>query len=201
MKSKEVDRYIEEAQPFARPVLRHLRELVHRAVPDVEEAIKWNFPCFVADGTILCNMAGFKEHCSFGFWKGKEMDDPEDILEQDESTAMGNLGRITRVEDLPGDELLISYIRRAREFNRRAPSGKAKKSPSSRKNLEVPEDFREALREHPLAEDAFEKFSYSHRKEYVEWITEAKREETRQRRMDQAIEWLSEGKPRNWKYM
>jgi uncharacterized protein YdeI (YjbR/CyaY-like superfamily) len=190
-----VDAYIDRAEPFARPILRHLRDVVHSASPDIEEAIKWGFPNFVKDG-IVCHMAAFKEHCAFGFWKG------EVIVERDPSReqAMGQFGRIQSLEDLPPRETIIAYVQEAVRLNEegvkvpRSKAGPAREAP-------LHESFRRALDAHPAAGEAFERFSPSQRREYAEWIDEAKRDETRSRRIDTAIEWIAEGKPRNWKYM
>lgn len=190
-----VDAYIDSAADFAQPILRHLRDVVHSASPEIEEAIKWGFPNFVKDG-IVCHMAAFKQHCSFGFWKG------ELIVERDPSRerAMGQFGRITSVEDLPPRETIIGYVQEAVRLNE--DGVKASKATASRAT-EAPlhEAFRRALDAHPEAGEAFERFSPSQRREYAEWIGEAKREETRARRIDTAMEWIAEGKPRNWKYM
>lgn len=192
----EVDAYIEEAEPFARPVLRHLREVVHEACPDVEEKMRWSFPTFDHHG-ILCSMAAFKAHCTFGFWKPDLVmgDHPQD------DSAMGQLGRIASVEDLPSRDVLSGWIRKAAELNEagiKPLRTRRKKEP--RPELPVPDDLAAALDADDAARTAFEGFSPSHRREYVEWITEAKREATRRRRIEQAVAWLAEGKPRNWKY-
>lgn len=193
-KNPRVDAYIEEAGDFAKPILRHVREVMHEACPDVEEAIKWKFPVFEYHG-ILANMAAFKEHCAFGFWK------PALILEGDEEKseeAMGQFGRLTSVDDLPPRETLIGYIHRAMELNEKGiqPKKKAKTKPE----LEMPEDFRGALREVSGALNAFDAMLPSHRREYIEWITEAKRDATRRRRIEKAVEQISDGKSPNWKY-
>ena len=195
-KNPAVDRYIAQAAPFAQPILKHLRKIVHAGCPAVEETIKWGFPHFDYKGT-LAGMAAFKAHCSFGFWKGALIFGPE-IAERDD--AMGHFGRITRLSDLPNEEILIGYVCRAAELNDagiKVPRGAKPKGP---RVLEVPNDLSAALRKNAKARKTFEDFSYSHRKEYVEWITEGKREETRCQRLATTIEWLAEGKSRNWKY-
>jgi uncharacterized protein YdeI (YjbR/CyaY-like superfamily) len=190
-----VDDYIDHAEPFARPILTHLREVVHAASPDIEETIKWRFPNFVKDG-IVCHMAAFKRHCSFGFWKGAL------IVERDPSRepAMGQFGRITSLDDLPPTETIIGYVQEAVRLNEegvkapRATAGRAAEAP-------LDEAFRRALDAHPEAGEAFERFTPGQRREYAAWIAEARRDETRANRIDTAIEWIAEGKPRNWKYM
>ena len=196
-KDPRVDAYIANAAPFAQPILKHLRKIVHKGCPQVEETIKWSMPHFDYKG-ILCGMAAHKQHCSFGFWRGAE-----GALEESRRDAdgMGHFGRITSLHDLPDDETLVGYVRRVAELKdagvkepRRAPVKK------ERTELEVPDYFAAALRNNRKAQETFDGFSYSHRKEYLEWITGAKREETRESRLATALEWLAEGKARNWKY-
>jgi uncharacterized protein YdeI (YjbR/CyaY-like superfamily) len=190
-----IDAYIEKAADFARPILRHLRDVVHSASPEIDETMKWSFPHFTHRG-IVCSMAAFKEHCTLGFWKASL------ILPDDEKgeEAMGQFGRITSLDDLPPRETLVGYVREAVRLNDEGV--KVERSPKRKRarELEVPEAFRAALDRDPKAKATFEGFSRSHRNEYVEWITEARRDETRDRRIRTAIEWLAEGKPRNWKY-
>lgn len=189
-----IDEYLEKAAPFARPILRRLRKLVHAACPDVEEAMKWSFPHFLYQGKILCSMAAFKEHCSFGFWDGAAVVGQSGVKE-----AMGSFGRITAPGDLPSDAALTAYIKKAMAL-RDAGVKPAREKKPKKAELPTPEDFAKALRRNKQAKATFEQLSPSHRREYLEWITEAKREETRLRRIAQSLEWLAEGKNRNWKY-
>ncbi|MES2523577.1 MAG: YdeI/OmpD-associated family protein [Gemmatimonadota bacterium] len=190
-----IDRYIDNSADFARPILSHIREAVHATCPDVEETMKWSFPHFMYKG-MLCSMASFKQHCAFGFWKGAlVLDGPGD------GEAMGHFGRITRVQDLPSRTVLRGYLKKAMKLNDDGVSvvkpARAKKSPAS---LRVPPDLAAALDANRVALDNFDAFSASHRREYIEWVTEAKREATRARRIEQAIAMLQAGKSRNWKY-
>jgi uncharacterized protein YdeI (YjbR/CyaY-like superfamily) len=198
-KDKKVDAYIAKAQPFAKPILNHIRGLVHKACPDVEEKIKWSFPVFDYNG-IMCNMAAFKEHCAFGFWKQKLMKDPNKIFGIKES--MGNLGKITSLKDLPSDKIVLAYIKEAALLNKEGVKlpPRAKKVLDS-KSLIVPDYFKKALSKNSKAFKVFEAFSPSQKKEYIDWLTDAKTEETRNSRMVLAVEWISEGKIRNWKYV
>ncbi len=192
-----VDAYIASAAPFARPVLRHMRKLVHQGCPEVKETIKWSMPHFEHHG-IMFGMAAFKEHCSIGFWKGELI-----IGERAGSDGgMGHFGRVTSVKDLPSDQQFIEYVRQAAELNKQGIKKPADLKPkSARRELTIPEYFRVALCKNKKAAATFEGFSYTNKMEYLEWITEAKREGTRSRRLQTAIAWLAEGKPRNWKYM
>lgn len=188
-----VDAYIEKSAAFARPVLTRLRTIIHATCPDVEETIKWGSPHFDYRGS-LCGMSAFKAHCAFGFWKGSL------IVENPSDEAMGQLGRITSVKDLPSQRTLVAWIRQAMKLNEdgiKVPRPSREKRPEAK----VPADLRKALAKSTKARAAFKGFSPSHRREYVEWIEEAKRPETRQRRIASAVEWMSEGKSRNWKYM
>lgn len=199
MKSPAVDQYIEQAAPFAQPILRHFRELVHRACPEAEEKLKWGFPHFDYKG-VYTSMAAFKEHCAFSFWKAKLMNDPHGLLEETERTAMGHFGRIRSLADLPPDDLLLSYLLQAKELNDKGIKVAPKKPTEKEKQeLTVPDDLAAALRAGRQS-DNFARFPYSHRKEYINWINEAKTEATRAKRIATTVEWTAEGKDRNWKY-
>ena len=200
-KDHRIDDYLNNAQTFAKPILRHLRSVIHKGCPSVDETIKWGFPHFEYEGKILCSMASFKQHCAFGFRLGSVMKDPHGLMQPvGDKSGMGHFGQIRSMEDLPSDKILIQYIQEAMALTDRGAT-KPKPKASDPKELIVPEDFIRVLKKDKVALNTFEKFSYSHRKEYVEWITEAKTEETRYRRMATAVEWLREGKGRNWKYM
>jgi uncharacterized protein YdeI (YjbR/CyaY-like superfamily) len=195
MKDPRIDAYIARSADFAKPILNHIRKLVHEACPEVEETLKWNFPHFMHQG-MLCGMAAFKGHCTFGFWKGAL------ILPQDKTgdEAMGQFGRITSLSDLPSEKILIGYIKQAIHLNEAGIKVPARSKPKRKKELVVPDYFMAALKKNKKALKSFENFDYSHKKEYVEWITEAKREETRSKRMETALKWLAKGKARHWKY-
>jgi uncharacterized protein YdeI (YjbR/CyaY-like superfamily) len=192
-KDPRVDAYIKRAAPFARPILKRLRKIVHIGCPDVEETIKWNSPFFDHKG-IVCFMAAFKQHCAFGFWKGSL------IFGAENKGAMGHFGRITSVDDLPNEKQLIGFVRKAAELNEAGVKKSRPRSPAKQK-VSVPSDLKAALQKNAKARKTFEHFSYSHKKEYVDWIMDAKREETRKRRLQTAIQWLAQGKPQNWKYL
>lgn len=198
-KDKRIDDYIGKAQDFAKPILRHIREIVHEACPEAEETIKWGSPHFMYDGKILCAMASFKAHCAFFFRLGSVMKDPKQVMTPIGSgSGMGHFGKITNLSDLPSDKILIQYIKEAMRLTEEGVKKTARKVP--RKELEVPDYLIKALRKDKEAFNNFQKFSYSHKRDYVEWITEAKTEPTRERRIATAIQWLREGKGRNWKY-
>ena len=192
-----IDAYIAESAEFARPILLHLRRLVHRECPAVVETMKWSFPHFQYDGTILCSMAAFKQHCAFGFWH----DEMTRLLEREDAAregAMGALGRITSLKDLPKDPALRRYLRHAMKLIDAGAPARARAKP--RPALPVPRDLAAALKKNRAARTTFENFSPSHRREYIEWIIDAKRDETRRKRLATTLEWLTAGKPRNWKY-
>ncbi|SFH38349.1 YdeI/OmpD-associated family protein [Pedobacter insulae] len=191
-----VDDYIAKSAPFAQPILKHIREVVHQASPIIAETIKWGFPHFVHKGTI-CSMASFKAHCTFGFWKATLMKDPYQLFNEKEN-AMGTMGRIESLQDLPADKILTEYILEA--LNLDESETKIKKVVTPKAPIEMPSDFEAALFDNPKAKQQFESFSPSHKREYLEWITTAKAEATRLKRMTTAIEWLTEGKSLNWKY-
>lgn len=197
---KRIDTYILKSQEFAQPILNHMRALVQAACPDVEETIKWGFPHFDYKGEMMCHMASFKQHCVFGFWKGAIMKD-KSLLEMAQSEkAMGHLGRITSLKDLPSDKKMIAYIKEAMKLNDEGIKMPKKESATAKKELVVPEYLINALKKNKAAHHTFNEFSPSCKREYVDWITDAKTEATREKRMAQAIEWMSVGKKRNWKY-
>jgi uncharacterized protein YdeI (YjbR/CyaY-like superfamily) len=193
-----VDAYISNAPDYAKPILNHLRQLVHTACPEVEETMKWSRPSFLHKG-ILCGLSAFKHHCAFGFWLYELVLDMKDKASA-EWDGMGQFGRITSLADLPGDDQLLALIRKAVQLNESGVKRPAAIRPTVRKELIVPASMTAALKKNKKALAAFEAFSYSHKKEYVEWITEAKREETRQKRIETMTGWLAEGKSRHWKY-
>ena len=199
-----IDVYIAKSRPFAQPLLNHLRELVHKACPGVVETIKWSRPFFEYRGVILANMSAFKEHCSFGFW-GQEISAvlrDAKVLQPD---AMGSLGRLTRIEDLPTNKQMLGLLQQAVGFidsgqytSPIAARRKVVKAPAP--TAEAPQEFLRALKANKKASAVFAAFSPSCKKEYVEWIADAKRAETRDKRISTAIDWITEGKQRHWKY-
>jgi uncharacterized protein YdeI (YjbR/CyaY-like superfamily) len=194
-----VDAYIAKSADFAKPVLIHLRELVHRASPELKETMKWSCPFFDHEGPV-CQLAAFKQHCAFGFWKAPLMDDPYKILNQEPDTA-GSIGRITSLADLPEDKILIEYIRQALSLNLQGIKVPSRAKPETGKSeLVTPAYFIEILNQNPLVKEQFVKFSPSQKKEYISWFEEAKTETTKLKRLETAIEWISEGKIRHWKY-
>lgn len=197
-KDPRIDAYIEKSADFAKPILKHFRQLIHKACPEVEEAWKWSFPHFDYAGGPLAHMAAFKAHCAIGFWKASLMKDNERLLEAAKSeSAMGHFGKITSLKDLPKDSILIKYIHEGMKLNELGVKIAPKKKAGP---VEVPEDIMKAISKNKLARETFENFSNSHKREYVSWITEAKTEATRNKRLSTTIEWLSEGKQLNWKY-
>jgi len=197
-RAPQIDAYIEKAQPFARPILKKVRTLFHKACPNVEETLKWSHPSFQYKG-MLGGMAAFKKHAVWGLWKASLINDPHKAMETDPNSPMGGRN-ITSVGDLPSDNILLDLISQAVELNEKGvkvAKPRAKPKPPAK----VPSDLAAALKKSAKAAATFEEFSPSHKREYIEWITEAKQEETRQRRLAQAIEWMAQGKPRNWKYM
>lgn len=199
-KDNRVDAYISKSADFAKPILNHIRATVHKACPEIEETIKWGFPHFDYNG-ILCSMAAFKHHSAFIFWKASLMKDPEKILDVNRENAMGHFGKIVSVKNLPSEKIFIQYIKEAAKLNDNDVKLPQKHKTKEKKVLIVPDYFKKELKKNKTAHKTFEEFSYSNQKEYVEWITEAKTEETRKKRITSALEWLSDGKVRNWKYV
>ena len=197
-----IDTYIIKSASFAIPVLEYLRALVHETCPDVKETMKWSFPHFEYKGSILCSMASFKQHCAFGFWLESRLTDPDKLLAVNgERVGLGSLGKITGIDDLPAEVHLKGFILEAMRLIDSGVKLKKENKPQEPKELVVPEYVTEALADNAAARKVFEGFSYSNKKEYVEWFEDAKTEATREKRIAQALEWLAEGKVRNWKYV
>jgi uncharacterized protein YdeI (YjbR/CyaY-like superfamily) len=189
-----IDAYIDRQAEFAKPILKSLREAVHAACPDCEETLKWSSPSFMYKGQILAGMAAFKQHASFGFWRGSLVLDKDDK----QMSGMGQFGRLTSLDDLPLRKELEALVKKAMQLTDegvKPPRDKHRKAPFT-----VPQDLRAAIDAVPAAAATFVNFPSSCQREYVEWVTEAKRDETRSKRLTQTVEWLAEGKKRNWKY-
>ena len=194
-----VDAYIEKSAEFAQPILHHLRELFHKACPEAMEEIKWSMPFFVYKGQLMGNLAAFKQHCSLGFF-GPAM---REVLKKDGfegDNGMGSLGKITSLKDLPSDKKLLGYIAQAAGLIDDGAKVMSRPKKAPKPAPEVPAELTAALKKNKAAAKVFAEFSPSCKREYVEWITEAKRQETKEKRISQAVEWIAEGKQRNWKY-
>jgi uncharacterized protein YdeI (YjbR/CyaY-like superfamily) len=196
-KDPRIDAYIAKSAAFAKPILKHLRKIVHTGCPNVEETMKWSMPHFDFKG-VMCGMAAFKQHCVFGFWKEALIFDPDKIAEK---TAMGSFGCIKSLADLPNEKTLVSYVKKAAALNEAGIKAPGRTQPKKKEPFTVPADFSAALKKNAKARKTFEDFPPSKQREYVEWVTEAKRPETRQDRLATSLQWLSEGKTRHWKYM
>ena len=195
-KNPEVDAYIQNAAPFAQPILKRIRRAYHKACPQIEETIKWGVPCFEYKG-IVGNMGAFKQHVSFGFWKGQLLSDSHGLLRDAGKATIFSL-KASGPGGLPDEKILIEYIREAVALNDKGIKPSRTKKASTRPKL--PADFKAALSRNRAARSTYDGFTPSCQREYVEWINEAKRETTRERRIATAVEWLAEGKKRNWKY-
>ncbi|MGB5131097.1 MAG: YdeI/OmpD-associated family protein [Steroidobacteraceae bacterium] len=197
-KSTAVDAYIAKSAGFARPILKRLRGAMHKACPQIEETIKWGVPFFEYKG-VVANMAAFKQHASFGFWKQRLMKDPAGLFPAPGDSSMGGK-KLRSVGDLPSDAVLVRYIKAAVALNEqgaKVPRPARKKRPPPK----APPDLVAAFRKSPKAKATYKAFSPSQQREYVEWITEAKLQATRRKRLATAIEWMAAGRPRNWKYL
>lgn len=192
-----IDAYIAKSPDFAKPILTYLREIIHEACPDVEETMKWSNPHFDYKG-VLAGMSAFKAHCAFGFWKGSLIVDPMTAAGE---KAAGQFGRITKIEDLPPRRVIAGYVKEAMRLNEEGVKAPARMKAAKPKELVVPDELAAALKKNRKAQATFDAFSPSHKREYAQWIAEAKGEDTRKRRVATAVEWMADGKPRNWKYM
>jgi hypothetical protein len=195
-KDPRVDAYIAKSADFAKPILTHIRKLVHANCPDVTETLKWSMPHFEYKGGIFCGMAAFKAHATFGFWLGALLK-----IDANPEKGMGQFGRITSIADLPNDKEFARLAKAAMKLHDEGAKVPARAKTAEKKELVVPDYFMAAVKKNKKALATFEGFVYSKKKDYVEWITEAKTEATRDRRLAQAVEWMSEGKVRHWKYL
>ncbi|MBK5189242.1 MAG: YdeI/OmpD-associated family protein [Gemmatimonadaceae bacterium] len=190
-----VDAYIAKSAAFAKPILTRVREMVHEACPDVQETIKWGSPFFDYKGQMMCAIAAFKQHCALIFWKASLIDG----LPPNGDKSRGSFGRITSIRELPGKKQFNGYIKAAMALNDAGVTVKRPKA-GSKPEAKVPKELATALAKNKKATAVFAKFPPGQRREYCEWISEAKREETKAKRVAQAVEWIAEGKIRNWKY-
>ena len=197
---KAVDAYIAKSADFAKPILDHFRELVHTTCPDVQEKLKWSMPFFDYRNEMMCHMAAFKNHAVIGFWKASLMKDAALMQNAQSEVSMGHAGKITSLKDMPSDKKLTGYLKEAMKLNDDGIKVIKKPVSAEKKEIVVPEYFLKALAKYKKAKEVFEGFAYSHRKEYVQWITEAKTDTTREKRIAEAIGMIAEGKGRNWKY-
>jgi hypothetical protein len=196
-KDPRVDSYIEESAEFARPILKHLRKVIHQGCPAAAETIRWGCPFFEYHG-LLCGFASFKAHCSLFFWR--DIDVSRWLAKTNVAGAgMGQFGKMTSMADVPKDSVLLACVRAAVE-QRDAPASQTKRARQPAKELPVPPDLKKALAANAKAAATFRNFAPSHRRAYLDWISEAKQPATRERRLHTTIEWLTEGKPQNWKY-
>ena len=199
-KNLKVDDYILKSASFSQPILYKMRAIIEEAETHIEETIKWGFPCFTFQNKIICSFSAYKNHCVFRFWQGASLEDSDGILAKVGETEMGELSKIKNLEDLPKSEVLIKYIRAAIELSQKGsakkPMTKEKKLTIDLKSVDLPEIFSSF----PIHAEKFDSFSPSHRKEYISWIIEAKTKETKLKRIKTMMEWLLEGKSRNWKY-
>src|SRR5262245_46620461 len=191
---KRIDAYIARSAEFARPILTRIREIVHEGCPECEETLKWNAPTFMYKGAILCGTVSFKQHCIFHFWKGTLV-----VPTADKEGAGGQFGKLTKVSDLPPKKELLGYIKKAMAVNE-GGTKETKRPVKPKPVLATPTELTAALKKNKAALAVFEGFPPSAQREYVEWIVEAKTDETRAKRIAQAVEWIAEGKKRNWKY-
>jgi uncharacterized protein YdeI (YjbR/CyaY-like superfamily) len=195
----EVDEYIAKSAEFAKPILEHLREIIHDTCPDVQEVVKWGYPHFDYKDDMMCILGSFKSHCSFSLYKAELMSDPKIIESVKAGKRMGYMDKVKSLSELPSKEVLVAYVQEAMVLNEK---GIKKERPKSDKPkvLEMPDSFREQLEANPKAREVFESKSDSFRKEYLVWIIDAKTDATRQKRIDQSLEWIAEGKSRFWQY-
>ena len=195
-----VNAYIAKTADFAKPILSHMREVIQKASPELQEDVKWGCPVFMYKGEMICMLAAFKGHCSLGFWKQALIDDTDEIFKPGDKSA-GSIGQIKTMADLPKDAIIKKYVKAAMKLNDDGvKSVRAKPKEKVKNELETPEYFTKALKRNKAAEKVFNAFSYSNKKEYISWFEEAKTDTTRDKRIAEAVEWIAEGKTRLWKY-
>jgi uncharacterized protein YdeI (YjbR/CyaY-like superfamily) len=195
----EISEYIARSADFAQPILIELRAIVHSFCPEVKETMKWSFPNFEYKGSILCSMASFKQHCAFSFWLGSHLKDEYGILQERKTEGMGHLGKIRSLDDVPSPDKLGPLILQAMSLIDQGVKLQ-KTPPKTQKELLIPEILIKALEENPAAKTVFDNFSFSHKREYVDWLNDAKTAATLNKRLDTTISNLREGKSKEWKY-
>ena len=200
-KEKSIDAYIAKSANFAKPILNHIRELVHKSCPKVEEKMKWSFPHFDYKGEMMCSMAAFKQHAIMGFWKASLMKDTILLQNARAEESMGHFGKLTSLNDLPSDKKIIAYIKEAMQLTDLGKKLPTKLITTEKQALDIPEDFIKSLKKNKKAIANFEAFSYSNKKEYTQWIGGMKTSEKRIANINIAVEWIAEGKIKNWKYL
>lgn len=194
-----VDQYILKAEPFAQPILNHMRELVHAVCPEVEEKMKWSMPFFEYKGDVMCHMAAFSKHAVFGFWKASLMNEPVLMENAASESAMGHIGKVSSLKDLPSDKKMIAWIKKAMKLNEQGI--KIKRVTAAQSMPDEPDYFTKAIKANKNAAATWKSATPGYKKEYINWLLEAKTQATREKRLLDAIAWISEGKSRNWKYM
>lgn len=199
MRDPKIDLYIDNAQEFAQPILIYMRELIHEACPQVVESVKWGMPAFDYKGPLIV-MGSFKKHMAINFWKAQLMADTENVF-VNSGESMGTFGKVSSLQQLPSREVLLAYLYEAIELNENGIKVEKTKKLEKPKDLPIPEDFLKALNESPKAMSNFQAMSPSHRREYINWILDAKREATRISRIEKAVQQLLENKSRDWKYV
>jgi uncharacterized protein YdeI (YjbR/CyaY-like superfamily) len=193
------DEYIEKSADFAKPIMAYLRQIIHETCPEVEEIMKWAIPHFDYKGDMMCILAAYKNHCSFSLYKAELMNDAEIIASVKAGQKMGYMDKVKSLSDLPARETLVAYIKEAMVLNENGVK-KAKPVAEKPKVIEIPDYFSEILAAMPQVKEIFESKSQSFRKDYLVWITDAKTEATRQKRIEQSLEWIAAGKGRFWQY-
>jgi uncharacterized protein YdeI (YjbR/CyaY-like superfamily) len=195
----ELDDYLAKSAGFAKPIMQHLRELLHETCPEIVEEIKWGIPHFDYKGEMMCIFAAHKNHCSFTFWKESLMSDQKFKENPSLQASKRYLGKIISLSDLPSDKQLVAYIKEAMALNENGVKLVPRKSEKP-KNIAIPDYFAKELAAKPKVKKIFDSKSDSFRKDYLVWITDAKTETTRQKRIAESLEWIAEGKGRFWKY-
>jgi uncharacterized protein YdeI (YjbR/CyaY-like superfamily) len=196
-----VDAYIAKSADFAQPILRHLRALMHKGCPRIEETIKWGVPTFEREG-IVAMMAAFKRHVAFGFWSEKLIReklgrDTARLFPKNAPLGMGGRRYLARAE-LPPDTAILRAVEVAVALNESGerPVRVRKKKPPPK----APPYLLAALKKNAKARATFAKLTPGKQREYVEWLVEARQAATRERRLAQAIKLLAAGRSRYWKY-
>lgn len=202
-KDKRIDAYIKKSADFAQPILNHIRQLVHQAHPGMQETVKWGMPHFDFEGKSVVSMAAFKQHAVFGFWKAELIKDPKNYMQARKAQggdAMGHGGKLASVKDLPPDKVFIDFVKQAIQLNQAGVKIEKPKKAVDPGASVAPDYFEKALKKNKTAWKVWSEWTPGKKKEYIDWLKDAKTDDTRQKRMETAIEWIAEGKIRNWKY-
>lgn len=188
MSKEQIDEYIAGKEAWARPFLTKLRQLVLTANPKMEQEWKWKAPAFTHHG-IVCLLWGFKAHVSLTFSDGNLLDDPNQVFDDCGGNEHNRALKLRAGDTIP-EKQIVAWVKSACEINEKGLKPKAKQAAPKAKAVTVSADFDKALKKNKAVKEFFDSLSPSCKRAYTEWVDEAKREETKLKRIAKGIEAL-----------